>query len=212
VKTYTLFINKGKSIAGLIELQPGNQNENQWISYISVNDVKQAFGYVTANDGKVLLSPRIFHQQGELAIFIDPDGAAFGVLKSMSGDPEDVMAQPNEWVWADLFAKRPLLLTRFYQGIADYTVVDDNRSTESDDYFLRANGFARAGVGPLPADDILPNWLPYVRVKDVMSSIMKVTQLGGTTIVEPDPTLFGGKLAVIADPSGAALGIVQIKQ
>jgi predicted enzyme related to lactoylglutathione lyase len=212
VKTYTLFTNKGKSIAGLVELQPGNQNENQWISYISVNDVKQAFGYVTANDGKVLLSPRIFHQQGELAIFTDPDGAAFGVLKSMSGDPEDVMVQSNEWIWADLFARRPLLLTRFYQGIADYTVVDDTRSTESDDYFLRANGFARAGVGPLLADDILPNWLPYVRVEDVMSSIMKVTQLGGTTIVEPDPTLFGGKLAVIADPSGAALGIVQIKQ
>lgn len=212
VKTYTLFVYKGKSIAGLVELEPGNQNENQWISYISVNDVKQAFSHVTANDGKVLLSPRIFHQQGELAIFTDPDGAAFGVLKSISGDPEDLMAQPNEWVWADLFARRPLLLTRFYQGIADYTVVDDNRSTESDDYFLRADGFARAGVGPLPADDILPNWLPYVRVENVMSSIMKVTQLGGTTIVEPDPTLFGGKLAVIADPSGAALGIVQIKQ
>jgi predicted enzyme related to lactoylglutathione lyase len=211
-KTYTILSYKGKSVAGIVELEPGNQNENQWVSYISVMDVQRAFAHVTANGGKVLLSPRIFHQQGELAIFADPEGAAFGVLNSMSGDPEDVLAKPNEWIWADLLARQPLDMTRFYQGIADYTVVDDTRSTEANDYFLRVNGFARAGVGPLPADDILPNWLPYIRVKDVMNSVMQATQFGGTVIVDPNPTLFNGKLAVIADPTGAVFGIVQIKQ
>jgi predicted enzyme related to lactoylglutathione lyase len=39
-----------------------------------------------------------------------------------------------------------------------------------------------------------------------------VTQFGGTVIVEPNPALFNGKLAVIADPTGAVFGIVQIKQ
>ncbi len=211
-KTYTLLTHNGKSIAGIVELEPGNQNENQWLSYISVVDVKQAFGHVTANGGKVLLSPRLFHQRGELAIFTDPEGAAFGVLNSMSGDPEDVLAKPGEWIWADLLAKNPHQLTQFYQSIADYIVVDDTRSPEANDYFLRTSGFARASVRPLPVDDILPNWLPYIRVENVMSSLMKVTQFGGRTIIEPDPGLFDNKLAVIADPTGAVFGIVQIKQ
>ena len=211
-KSYTLLSYKGKSVAGIVELEPGDQNENQWISYISVMDVNRAFTQVAANGGKILLSPRIFHQLGELAIFADPEGAAFGVLDSMSGDPEDVLAKPGEWIWADLLARQPQEMTRFYQGIANYTAVDDTRSIEINDYFLRANGFARGGVGPLPADDILPNWLPYIRVEDVMNSLMQVTQFGGTVIVEPNPALFNGKLAVIADPTGAVFGIVQIKQ
>jgi len=211
-KTYTLLTHKGKSMAGIVELEPGNQNENQWISYISVIDVQQAFAHVTGNGGKVLLSPRMFHQQGDLAIFTDPEGAAFGVLNSMSGDPEDVMAQPNEWIWADLLVRDPLSTARFYQGIADYTIEDDTRSPEVNDYFLHSKGFARAGAVPLPATDILPNWLPYIRVEDILMSTMKVTQLGGSTIIEPNPTLFGGKLAIVADPTGAVFGIVQFKQ
>ena len=211
-KSYTLLSYKGKSIAGIVELEPGNQNENQWISYISVLDVRRAFAHVTANGGKVLLSPRIFNQQGELAILTDPEGAAFGVLNSMSGDPEDVMAKPNEWIWADLLVRDPINTARFYQGIADYMIADDTRSIENNDFFLRSMGFARAGVGPLPAPDILPNWLPYIRVQDVLTSTMKVTQLGGTTIIEPNPVLFNSKLAVIADPTGAVFGIVQINQ
>jgi predicted enzyme related to lactoylglutathione lyase len=211
-KTYTLLSHNGKSIAGIVELESGSQNENQWVSYISVVDVKRAFRHVTANGGKVLLSPRLFHQQGELAIFTDPEGAAFGVLNSMSGDPEDVLAKPGEWIWADLLSKNPRQITQFYQGVADYIVVDDTRSPETNDYFLHANGFARAGVNPLPADDILPNWLPYIRVENVMDSLMQVTRLGGRTIIEPDPGLFDNKLAVIADPAGAVFGIVQINQ
>lgn len=211
-KTYTLLTHNGKSIAGIVELEPGNQNENQWLSYISVMDVKRAFGHVTANGGKVLISPRKFFQHGELAIFTDPEGAAFGVLNSMSGDPEDVLAKTGEWIWADLLAKNPQQLSRFYQGIADYMIVDDTRSPEANDFFLRSNGFARAGVSPLPAPDILPNWLPYVRVENVLDSLMQVTRLGGRTIIEPNPAMFDNKLAVIADPTGAVFGIVQIRQ
>jgi predicted enzyme related to lactoylglutathione lyase len=211
-KTYTLFSYKGKSIAGMVELEPGNENENQWISYLSVLDVNLAAGHVTTNGGKVLLSPRMLHQLGELAIFTDPDGAAFGILSSMSGDPEDFLVQANEWVWADLLVKRPLEITRFYQGIANYEVVDDTRSAEPDDYILRTSGFARAGVGPLPASDVLPNWLPYVRVANITNSVTKVMQLGGTVIMQPDVAVFGGKLSVVADPTGAVFGIVQINQ
>lgn len=209
---YTMFFYKGKSVAGMWALEPGNENENQWISYISVLDVNQAANQVAVNGGKVLLSANLLQQLGELAIFTDPDGAAFGVLNSLSGDPEDILAKPNEWIWADLLARKPMDMTRFYQSIGNYSVTENTRSAVPDSYYLRADGFARAGVGPLPDTDVLPNWLPYVRIENVMEAINKVTLLGGTVVMQPDPAVFGGKLAVVADPTGAVLGIVQIRQ
>jgi predicted enzyme related to lactoylglutathione lyase len=209
-KTYIVFTHTGRALAGLVELRNPAKNENQWVSYVSVRDVDQVAAYVSANGGKVLLSPRTLHQHGKLAIFADPEGAAFGVLSSFSGDPEDTLSRSGEWIWADLLARNPQQQAKFYQGIAGYTVVDDTRSAEVNDFFLRADGFARAGVGPLPAEDILPNWLPYLRVADVMGTLAKATQFGGSVILQPSMELFNGKLAIIADPSGAAFGIVQI--
>jgi predicted enzyme related to lactoylglutathione lyase len=67
-------------------------------------------------------------------------------------------------------------------------------------------------VLPLPAEDVLPNWLPYVRVKDINESVMKVAQLGGEVLLQPSMQIFNGRLAIITDPGGAALGIIEIRQ
>ncbi|WP_455204617.1 VOC family protein [Kaarinaea lacus] len=209
-KTYTLLTYNRKHIAGIVELSRTDKNENQWVSYISVFDINGTAAYVAGNNGKVLISPRTFYQHGQVAVFADPEGAAFGVLNSFSGDPEDRMAQAGEWVWADLFSRQPQQAANFYQGIGQYQVIPDTYSTSGEDFFLRSDGIARAGVGPLPFDDVLPNWLPYVRVRDVMDSVMQVTQFGGNILIQPTMEIFGGKLAIIADPSGAAFGIVQI--
>ena len=211
-RAYYYITSNGLGVGGLSQQDTNDGAENQWVSYISVDNVDAANSYVVQNGGKVLVSPRIFHQIGDVAIFTDPEGAPFGVINSLSGDPREVFPHVGNWIWSDLFALNPRAQTEFYKGLADYTVVNNSASAITGDYFLHSNDVARGGVVLLPAADIIPNWLPYVRVNDINDSILKVTQLGGQVLLQPSMRIHSGRLAIISDPGGAALGIIQVEQ
>jgi len=211
-RAYYYITDEGLGVGGVTQLKSSDGTENQWVSYISVDNVDATSNYVTQHGGKVLVSPRTFEQLGKVAIFADPEGAPFGVMDSSSGDPREVLPYVGQWVWADLFALDPKAQIEFYKGIADYTDVQNPVTKVDLDYFLQSNNVARAGVLPTPAEDILPNWLPYVRVEDINTSITKVTQLGGTVIMHPAQQIFNGKLAVASDPGGAVFGMIEFKQ
>ena len=50
---------------------------------------------MTKAGGRVLAPPQKMPKRGEQAVFADPEGALFGVVKSSSGDPEDFLAEPG---------------------------------------------------------------------------------------------------------------------
>jgi hypothetical protein len=50
--------------------------------------------------------------------------------------------------------------------------------------------------------------LPYIKVNDVAATLQKVAAAGGQIMVEPDKSLLDGNLAVISDPEGGIVGIV----
>jgi predicted enzyme related to lactoylglutathione lyase len=54
-----------------------------------------------------------------------------------------------------------------------------------------------------------PTWLPFVRVKNLAESVGLAKQLGGQVLLEPRPDLFEGRVAVLADPTGAAIGVLE---
>jgi predicted enzyme related to lactoylglutathione lyase len=66
-------------------------------------------------------------------------------------------------------------------------------------------------VRTIQTDDgkVRPTWLPFVRVQNVGESVAKAKQLGGKVLIEPDPEIFNGKVAVVADPTGAAIGLLE---
>lgn len=215
---YIYIYYKGKPVGGIVPLAPKQaaENENQWVSYLSVPNVAQATQFVKKNGGKVLVEPMKFEKQGELAVFADPEGALFGVLNSSSGDPADGHSRIGGWAWADLMVKNPQRAIEFYQGIANYEVKQYPGDPQGNDFYLYTNKVARAGVTGIPtgkqAPAILPNWLPYILVPDVHAMVAKTPTLGGKVLLKPDTQIYGGKLAVIADPTGAALGLIQITQ
>jgi uncharacterized protein len=60
-----------------------------------------------------------------------------------------------------------------------------------------------------PDDPRHPHWLDFVRVADADAAAAKAADLGGRVVVPPRPDRQGGKLAVVADPSGALIGLMQ---
>ncbi len=213
VGDYAIACNDDRPLGGMFQRpRPKDQSAHpRWFGYISVSDVEQATKTVTQSGGKILLEPKAFPERGEQAVFTDPEGAIFGVMKSSSGDQPDFLADPGDWIWIQLLSRDARKAAEFYQTVGGYEIVENTETNRLSDYILASEGFARATVRTIPSANtqVRPTWLPFVRVMSVTETVAKAKQLGGKVLIEPSPGLLDGKVAVIADPTGAAIGIMQ---
>ena len=172
---------------------------------------KRAQHAVTKAGGKVPGRPKKFPKRGEQAVFADAEGAVFGVVKSSSGDPADFLADPGDWIWIQLLSRDGQKAAEFYRAVGGYEIIENTTTNKLSDYVLTSEGYARATVRTIRTDNekVRPAWLPFVRVKNVGESVAQAKQLGGKALIEPKPELLDGKVAVIADPTGAAIGILE---
>lgn len=56
-----------------------------------------------------------------------------------------------------------------------------------------------------------PHWKVYITVDDVEATASKVTELGGTLIMEPFDVFEAGRMCIVQDPSGAVIQFWQAK-
>ena len=210
---YSIVINEDRPLAGMFQRPRPKDRPAQprWFGYISIRNVAAAQKSVTKLGGRVLAAPQKFPKRGEQAVFADPEGAVFGVVKSSSGDPEDFLAEPGDWVWVQLLSRDAQKASEFYRAVAGYEVAANTSTNRLSDHVLVSEGYARATVRSIPSanTNVQPTWLPFVRVKNVGESVARTKELGGEVRVEPNPEVFGGKVAVIADPTGAAVGLLE---
>jgi uncharacterized protein len=213
VGNYTIAANDERPLAGLLpRVKPAaGAAKPRWFGYLSVASVARAEKAVTKAGGKVLAAPQTFPKRGEQAIFADPEGAVFGVIKSSAGDPQDFLPDNGDWVWIELLSHDARKAGEFYRAIGGYEVVENTTSARTNDYVLVSKGYARAAVLTIPTDQekVRPNWLPFVRVPNVNESVKQAKELGGQVLLGPQPELMEGKVAIIADPTGAAIGIME---
>ncbi len=75
-------------------------------------------------------------------------------------------------------------------------------------YFALARGGKnRAGIYPTPWKELNSNWLPYVLVADAAAAAEKAKALGGRVVLAPRADIRDGSLAIVVDPTGAALAL-----
>jgi len=208
--SYTVIEHAGRNIAGMFVKTPPPDSAHtaRWLPLLSVQDPEAAVRYVESHGGKVVVRPASFQGRGTHVLFRDPQGAVFGVLKSQSGDPADTPVADGDFFWLDLLAREPAKAAAFYRDLAGYEVTLRELGAGVTRAVLSSGGYARAGIAPLPAPVKQPGWLPYILVDDVAGTLKKVRAAGGKVLVEPRPDLLDGNLAVIADPRGGVLGIV----
>jgi predicted enzyme related to lactoylglutathione lyase len=207
---YTLIENKGRNIGGM-HFRPrgkGGAQGSRWLSLLSVEDPAQAVRYVETNGGKVVVPPTPFEGRGVHALFRDNDGAVFGVLKSDTGDPPDGAVASGEFVWLDLFARDPKKAAEFYRGLAGYDATVKETPAQTQRVMLSTGGVTRASIITLPKEIPDPGWLPFVHMDDVAAAVARASANGGKVLFAPRPEYLGGHIAVIADPQGGVIGIV----
>ena len=198
-------------IAGLVQRskEPNGQGQAAWLPFLSVADLQQAAQRIIEHGGKEVLPPRAYRLRGKQAVYADPQGAVFAVLNSHSGDPPDVLAAPGEWIWGAVMTRDPDSDAGFYQEVFDFEVFELPSDDRGNHLLLASENFARASVNPLPQPDaVQPHWVAFVRVADVSKAAEAAKTFGGRVVVEPHQDRHGGTVALLADPAGAVIGVM----
>lgn len=203
-----------RPIAGIALRPPKMKDEalGRWVGYVSVPDVAQALAAATAGGGHVLSHTKDLPQRGTQAIFTDADGAMLGLMHSSTGDPGEYLPEPGDWTWAELFARDPAAAGRYYHTVIGYDVIPDTRTDRPNNFILVSDGYSRASLAVVPdRPKARPVWLLFVRVASVKDTVAQAVKLGGRVLVPPSNAPMEYWRAVIADPTGGVIGVVQLE-
>ena len=207
--SYTSVKNNDKAIGGIINLKRLDKNisESRWLSYLSVADVDKAVNQFRKGGADVLKEASDVPGRGRVAVVKGPQGAILALLRTKHGDPEDTELTTGDWMWNELWTSDVMASISFYKSLSGFT--DETVDTSMGDkyHYLKQADRIRAGVVLIPWDDVKPNWLPYIAVSDISTTVARARALGGKLLIDPGDTKDDDSIAVIADPSGAAFGI-----
>ena len=111
--------------------------------------------------------------------------------------------------WVDLMTTDLESAKHFYGTLFGWNLVDAGE--EAGHYHLAdIGGRAVAGIGPMmPGMEHPPVWATYLATSDVAASADAAVRAGASLVVPAMDVMDVGKMAVVQDPTGAAIGMWQ---
>ena len=123
---------------------------------------------------------------------------------------EKTTFKPGTPCWIDLGTPDQDAAGEFYGGLFGWDLHEDENAEQTGAYrTAQIDGRAVGGVMKLMQEGQPPAWLTYIASDDADATVEKAREAGGAVIVEPMSVLDYGRMAVLADPTGAAFGIWQ---
>lgn len=200
-------------IGGIVKpsVADGAPHRAAWLTYLAVRDIDATESIALAHGAKVLSAPRSYAHRDRQAVFADPQGAIFALMASSTGDPPDVLLEPDRWIWSTVLVHDVQADSAFYQAILGYTIDVLPTDQGLEQVVLESGGYARATLNEMAHDgsELHPRWINFVRVEDAPETVAKAVALGGRTLVSPHKDRHGGRIALIADPQGAWFGVME---
>ena len=113
--------------------------------------------------------------------------------------------------WADLTVDDAPKVRDFYARVVGWTASEVAMADYSDFTMAHGGGDPVAGVCHSRGDNagLPPQWLIYVTVADLDHSVAQATALGGSVVGVVRDMGSYGRMAVVRDPAGAHMAIVQ---
>jgi predicted enzyme related to lactoylglutathione lyase len=217
---------RGGDVAAVGSVPEGAPPTAMWNTYVWVESADETAAKVRDAGGRVLTEPFDVMDAGRMAVFTDPEGAAFCAWQAKEHRGARVVNEPvsltfNGLNTRDLESARP-----FYGSVFGWTTLALGGGAEMwtlpgyGDYLERDNPDLRkqiaavggpagfedvvASINPIPDDqpDTPPHWSVTFAVDDPDATAAKAAELGGTAIVPPFDAPWG-RLTIISDPQGA---------
>ena len=217
---------RGGDVAGVGSIPEGAPQMAMWNTYVWVESADETASKVTDAGGKVLMEPFDVMDSGRMAVFLDPEGAAFCVWQAKQHKGARIVNEHGSLNFNGLNTRDVEGAKSFYGavfgwqtitldgGVEMWTLPGYGDHLEESDPELRkrmAEAGAPAGfedvvasINPIRDDqpDVPPHWNVTFAVDDADAIAAKASDLGGQVVVPPFDAPWV-RMTVIADPQGA---------
>ena len=219
---------RGLDAGAISGQQEGDPGPPRWNTYIWVDSADDTAAKVKEAGGTVMLEPFDVMDAGRMAVFADPEGAAFCVWQAKEHKGSQVVNEHgtvnfNNLNTRDLEGAKP-----FYSAVFGWEVLDLGGGASGamfklpgyGDHLEELNPGMREGMKEMGApegfEDVVagisaigddqpdtpPHWNVTFAVDDADASAAKVKELGGQVIMGPFDAPWV-RMAIVSDPQGA---------
>lgn len=214
------------SVAAVGSQPEGGSPTATWNTYVWVEDADEAAAKVHDAGGQVVTDPFDVFDAGRMAVFADPEGAAFCVWQAMRHKGAQIVNEPGSLNFNGLNTRDTQGAQSFYGSLFGWETLSLGGDAqmwrlpgygaflEKSDPGLRERmaesgapkGFADVVATLNPIGDDQPttpaHWSVTFAVEDADATAAKATELGGQVIVAPLDAPWV-RMTVISDPQGA---------
>jgi predicted enzyme related to lactoylglutathione lyase len=212
-KDYDMWTTGGVPFAGVFRLTQQMSRQGvppNWMAYVEADDVDATVAKARSLGANVMAGPDQVPNVGRYAVLTDPQGAAFGVYKSVresgSWDGTPVIGRMS---WHELLTKDHNAAFDFYSSLFGWEKTGEMDMGDGNMYLLFGKGdksyggmFTRFG----DMANMHPFWLMYINVKDVGTAVDIATK-AGARVHRPQMDIPGGSIAILGDPQGAGFAV-----
>ncbi|MFI9504237.1 VOC family protein [Nocardia sp. NPDC052566] len=181
-----------------------------WGPYLAVDDPDHVCKIIVECGGNVAMAPRNIGEFGRIAFAADPFGAVFDLWRGGPVPGTHVIGEPGTICMAELITPDIEKSKIFYSTIFGLEFAHHSAGDTSGFGTVDTNGLQLV-ISPRTTESARDRnrWLVYLGVTDVAITIARAVELGGV-LVRPESTVHGQRTALLGDPHGATVGIVEL--
>lgn len=209
---YIMFLLDGAIVSALGGVQ-GEGQPSAWSVYFATDDAAETTRKVTESGGQVIVPAFDVMDQGKMGVFADPTGAFFAIWEAAKMTGVGKMNEPNTFGWCELNTRGVDKAGEFYKKVFGWDAHRPATSGQDGPPYTEWQLGGQSFGGAMDMADtgmpegIPPHWLVYFIAADIEGTTARVKELGGAIMMEPTEYP-GGKFSVVADPTGAAFGLM----
>lgn len=209
---YIMATLNGETVAGLMQQQPEQAAmgiPSLWNTYVTVTDAEATIAKVSAAGGQVMMPPMDVMDAGRMAVVVDPAGAVICLWQPKDHIGATIVNEAGSLVWNELISTDLAASIAFYADVFGW----DGQTMElapGQEYtsFMLGEGVVAGGMKP-PMDGMPSFWGIYFATDDCDATCAKAEELGAT-VFAPPMDIPVGRMASLADPTGAMFSIIKM--
>lgn len=196
-------------VSGMMQGEPGTPVA--WTIYFAVTNADATFAQAISLGASPVVPPADIPGTGRFSIFLDPQGAAVGILQPLPMEDGSIggafdQQKDGHGNWHELLSPDPTAALAFYAKLFGWAL---SRSVEmGPDMTYHIFNHDGLDLGGLFAAGTTAMWKPYFGTASAKASIETLKSIGGTFVRGPDEVPGGAFTVQLTDPHGSALALV----
>lgn len=211
---YGFFTKGGKMVAGFGPTQRDDQ-PSAWASYVRVDDADATAEQAKEAGGQVVFGPiEIPNESGRMAVLQDPTGAFISIFQQGKHPGAQLVNESGTWTWSNLMTRDADAAEKFYGTVFGWTAIHHEEAppgvlmwqVEGQRWPEGLGGMMAIG-SEMPAD--MPSHWEVYFVVDRADESIELAESSGATLAFGPLDIPVGRMAVLVDPQGAPVSIIE---